>query len=81
MIQQRSLGELAAAVISHHGGVLTFAQYDEVMYPVRYYAPINWADGWGNPVLHKMNNDKLCVFTAISLGLVVQRGYVYRIVE
>jgi hypothetical protein len=78
---ERALAKLAAAVISWHGGVMTFAQYDEAMYKIMYFAPLNWVYGWGNSTLHKMNNDKLCVFAACAMNLVTQRGFVYRIVE
>lgn len=75
---ERQLGRLAAEVVRDAGGSVTFDQYDGLMAKQRYFAPLNWIDGWGDSVVHRKNNDKLCAFAACQMGLLMQTdgGYV-----
>jgi hypothetical protein len=70
--QEEMLGLLAATVIAKAGGVVTFDEYDNLMARERYFAPIMWCQGWGQPQLLKSNQDKLCVFAACRMGIVRQ---------
>ena len=74
------LGYLAADLIANAGGYLSFEEYDKLMFPVIYFPPISWIQGWGLPKpLWKSNMDKLCVFAAVKYGLVEPTPYGYRI--
>lgn len=79
--QEKKLGELAAKVVAEAGGKVTFAQYDELMYPKQYITPLSWIEGWGNRVLWKRNNDKLCVFAACEMDLLTQTADGYELVD
>jgi hypothetical protein len=72
MMWPRSCAEKAVKVVEDAGGVVTFDEYDRLMWPIRYISPVEWIAGWGNPTLHKANNDKLCAFAAVKLGLLKQ---------
>ena len=76
--QEKELGRLALRVVNDAGGSVSFKRYDELMYPVVYFSPFNWIDGWGlGRKAWKQNNDKLCAFAAVAMGLLRQteKGY------
>lgn len=69
----------ALKTVAAAGGCVTFDQYDTLMRSVVYFVPITWIAGWGDPVLHKSNNDKLCAFAAVELGLLKQTDTGYTV--
>lgn len=77
---EKTLGRMAAEVVTQAGGTISFTQYDKLMYPKLYFAPIHWINGWGNSVLHKQNNDKLCAFAAVELKLLEQTSTGYKVI-
>jgi len=78
---EKCLGTLACEKILSRGGVVTFAEYDALMYEVKYFFPISWIAGWGDPVLWKRNNDKLCAFAAVRMGLIRQTPTGYKVAK
>ena len=72
-----SNGRLAHKVVVANNGKVTFAEYDSLMRSIKYFTPITWIAGWGNSVVWKANNDKLCAFAACKMGLLIQtkEGY------
>lgn len=75
---EMELGRLAWRTVLDNGGFLDFDSYDAAMQDILYFSPISWCAGWGNHGLLKANNDKLCAFAAVHMGLLHQRsdGYV-----
>lgn len=72
-VREEELGRLAAAVVARNGGFMSFEDYDEAMLGEYYFAPLSWAAGWELPYLMKKgNDDKLCAFAAVEMGLLVQ---------
>lgn len=61
----------AEHVVRTFGGHVTYAEFDAAMLKERYFTPISWMAGWGNPVVHKQNCDKLAVFDAVGRGMLV----------
>lgn len=76
---EQSCARLAASVISEAGGSVSFDEYDDLMRYRRYFRPFNWVAGWGLSYAdQKANSDKMCVFAACKMGLVVQTDAGYR---
>lgn len=77
--QEQSCARLAASVISEAGGSVTFDEYDNLMLPRHYFRPFNWVAGWGlSRADQKANSDKMCVFAACKMGLVIRTNTGYR---
>ena len=76
---EQSCARLAASIISEAGGSVTFDEYDILMRRRLYFRPINWVAGWGLPYAdQKANSDKICVFMACHMGLVIPTDTGYR---
>lgn len=69
---ERENGRIAWKVVDDAGGFLTFREYDAAMEPKKYFTPINWINGCGDRYIWKSNNDKLCAFAAVKMGLLKQ---------
>ena len=74
---EESCATIAHEVVIAAGGTITFEEYDKAMSARTYFAPINWIAGWGNHNVLRANNDKMCAFKAVEMGLLVQteNGY------
>ena len=78
--QEEALGRLAASKVCAFGGRVTFAEYDAIMRAELYFSPISWIAGWGDHSVWKANNDKLCAFAAVKMGLLKKTASGYQIV-
>ena len=63
--------EISVEVTKANGGQITFGEYDVAMMQRSCFAPINWIAGWGTGRL-KQNQNKMCAFAAVKLGLLKQ---------
>ena len=71
--------KIARRVVATFGGKISFADYDKAMKRENYFVPLSWCAGWGDRVLFKENNDKLCAFAACKIGLLEQTSTGYKI--
>lgn len=79
---EKYCAEIALEIVKSAGGSVTFEQYDDLMFKRQYPHPINWIDGWGLcKITRKKNNDKLCAFTAIKLGMLKRNNRGYEVVK
>ncbi len=78
-MKESKCAKIAASVVKEYGGEITFDAYDAAMYFIRYYTPFHWIAGWGlTRGEKKSNDDKMCAFAAVRLGLLKQTktGYI-----
>jgi|HubBroStandDraft_2_1064218.scaffolds.fasta_scaffold216727_3 hypothetical protein len=80
MNNEEHCAKVACEVVRSFGGFATFSQYDEGIKSKIYFAPFHWAAGWGNPVTHRRNTDKMCAFQAVKMGLLKQTDTGYEAV-
>lgn len=80
-MREKLCGHAAALVVQASGGSVTFDEYDELMKSQYYLAPMNWCQGWGDRTLLRSNQDKLCAFKAVQMGLIRQTETGYELVE
>jgi hypothetical protein len=72
--------QIAYKKVKEAGGYITFDEFDKAMENEKYFIPFNWIAGWGLPPKEKKaNNDKMCAFEAVGMGLIEQTENGYKV--